>query len=80
MIPILWACILESFWAYLHVYLFLRLEFFISMVVVAQAIGTRIKLAHALAQQWFGIYISPDSPADGRRLLLNYFRFILDRK
>lgn len=35
-------------------------------MVVVQAIGTRIKLAHALAQQWFGIFITPDSPADGR--------------
>lgn len=31
-----------------------------------QAIGTRIKLAHALAQQWFGVFITPDSPADGK--------------
>lgn len=42
------------------------------MVVVAQAIGTRIKLAHALAQQWFGIFITPDSPADGRLILFIY--------
>lgn len=32
--------------------------------VVDQTMNTRIKLAHALAQQWFGVYISPESPND----------------
>ncbi|XP_024402345.1 transcription initiation factor TFIID subunit 2 isoform X1 [Physcomitrium patens] len=32
--------------------------------IIDQAISTRIKLAYALAQQWFGIFITPDSPAD----------------
>lgn len=36
------------------------------IVGFSQAIGTRIKLAHALAQQWFGVFITPDSPADGK--------------
>jgi hypothetical protein len=31
-----------------------------------QPIGTRIKLAHALAQQWFGVFITPHSEADGK--------------
>lgn len=36
-----------------------------------QNIGTRIKLAHALARQWFGVYITPETPNDGRKLLFN---------
>ncbi|XP_024359807.1 transcription initiation factor TFIID subunit 2 isoform X2 [Physcomitrium patens] len=32
--------------------------------IIDQAISTRIKLAHALAQQWFGIFIIPDSAGD----------------
>ncbi|KAI5059244.1 hypothetical protein GOP47_0025563 [Adiantum capillus-veneris] len=32
--------------------------------VIDQTMNTRIKLAHALAQQWFGVYISPESPSD----------------
>ncbi|MCO5592048.1 hypothetical protein L7F22_046042 [Adiantum nelumboides] len=33
--------------------------------IIDQTMNTRIKLAHALAQQWFGVYISPESPNDG---------------
>eukprot|EP01018_Ginkgo_biloba_P038987 Gb_36379 [translate_table: standard] len=33
--------------------------------VIDQTIGTRIKLAHALARQWFGIYITADTANDG---------------
>lgn len=32
--------------------------------VIDQTINTRIKLAHALARQWFGVYIFPDSQND----------------
>ncbi|CAN8234934.1 unnamed protein product [Cochlearia groenlandica] len=32
--------------------------------VIDQTIDTRIKLASALAKQWFGVYITPDSPND----------------
>eukprot|EP00250_Pteridium_aquilinum_P006300 c16246_g1_i1 orf=741-4946(+) len=32
--------------------------------IIDQTMNTRIKLAHALAQQWFGVYISPESPND----------------
>lgn len=31
-----------------------------------QTIDTRIKLAYALARQWFGVYITPEAPNDGR--------------
>lgn len=31
-----------------------------------QTIDTRIKLAYALAKQWFGVYITPETPNDGR--------------
>lgn len=30
-----------------------------------QAIDTRIKLALALAKQWFGVYITAEDPVDG---------------
>lgn len=33
--------------------------------IVLQTIDTRIKLASALAKQWFGVYITPESPNDG---------------
>ncbi|KAH9296278.1 hypothetical protein KI387_039866 [Taxus chinensis] len=33
--------------------------------VIDQVISTRIKLAHALAQQWFGIFITPETATDG---------------
>jgi transcription initiation factor TFIID subunit 2 len=33
--------------------------------VIDQTIDTRIKLASALAKQWFGVYITPESPNDG---------------
>ncbi|PON62083.1 Coatomer beta subunit [Parasponia andersonii] len=32
--------------------------------IVDQTIDTRIKLAYALAQQWFGVYITPETPND----------------
>lgn len=32
--------------------------------LINQTIGTRIKLAHALARQWFGVYITPEDPND----------------
>ncbi|CAM6102974.1 unnamed protein product [Calypogeia fissa] len=32
--------------------------------IIDQAFVTQVKLAHALAQQWFGVYITPDTPAD----------------
>ncbi|XP_021731512.1 transcription initiation factor TFIID subunit 2-like isoform X1 [Chenopodium quinoa] len=32
--------------------------------VIDQTIDTRIKLAHALARQWFGVYITPETPND----------------
>ncbi|CAA7043191.1 unnamed protein product [Microthlaspi erraticum] len=32
--------------------------------VIDQTIDTRIKLAFALAKQWFGVYITPESPND----------------
>ena len=31
-----------------------------------QTIDTRIKLAYALARQWFGVYITPETPNDGK--------------
>ncbi|XP_062158024.1 transcription initiation factor TFIID subunit 2 isoform X2 [Alnus glutinosa] len=33
--------------------------------VIDQTIDTRIKLAYALARQWFGVYITPEAPNDG---------------
>ncbi|KAH6806140.1 TBP-associated factor 2 [Perilla frutescens var. frutescens] len=32
--------------------------------LIDQTIGTRIKLAYALARQWFGVYITPEDPND----------------
>ncbi|KAM5571088.1 transcription initiation factor TFIID subunit 2 [Rosa sericea] len=32
--------------------------------IIDQTIDTRIKLAFALARQWFGVYITPDAPND----------------
>ncbi|XP_042961953.1 transcription initiation factor TFIID subunit 2 isoform X3 [Carya illinoinensis] len=32
--------------------------------VIDQTIDTRIKLAYALARQWFGVYITPEAPND----------------
>ncbi|KAJ0987182.1 hypothetical protein J5N97_005538 [Dioscorea zingiberensis] len=32
--------------------------------VIDQTIGTRIKLAYALARQWFGVYVSAEEPND----------------
>ncbi|XP_061373985.1 transcription initiation factor TFIID subunit 2 isoform X2 [Gastrolobium bilobum] len=32
--------------------------------VIDQTIDTRIKLAYALARQWFGVYITPEAPTD----------------
>lgn len=33
-----------------------------------QTIDTRVKLAYALARQWFGVYITPEAPNDGNLL------------
>uniref|UniRef100_A0A7N0ZVB9 Transcription initiation factor TFIID subunit 2 n=1 Tax=Kalanchoe fedtschenkoi TaxID=63787 RepID=A0A7N0ZVB9_KALFE len=33
--------------------------------IIDQAIDTRTKLAYALARQWFGVFITPESPNDG---------------
>jgi transcription initiation factor TFIID subunit 2 len=33
--------------------------------IIDQAIGTRIKLANRLAQQWFGNFITPEAAGDG---------------
>ncbi|KAG5068347.1 hypothetical protein JHK85_000724 [Glycine max] len=30
-----------------------------------ESIDTRVKLAYALARQWFGVYITPEAPNDG---------------
>lgn len=38
-----------------------------------QIIETRIKLAFALARQWFGVYITPEEPNDGKRQLWHFF-------
>lgn len=32
--------------------------------IIDQTIETRIKLAYALARQWFGVYITPEAPCD----------------
>ncbi|TKY54942.1 Transcription initiation factor TFIID subunit 2 [Spatholobus suberectus] len=32
--------------------------------VIDQTIDTRVKLAYALARQWFGVYITPETPND----------------
>ncbi|KAL8517741.1 hypothetical protein ACS0TY_015824 [Phlomoides rotata] len=32
--------------------------------LIDQTIGTRIKLAYTLARQWFGVYITPETPND----------------
>lgn len=37
----------------------------IELQLSLQTIDTRIKLASALAKQWFGVYITPESPNDG---------------
>ncbi|KAL2651150.1 hypothetical protein R1flu_019278 [Riccia fluitans] len=33
--------------------------------IIDQAFSTQVKLAHSLAQQWFGVFITPETPADG---------------
>jgi transcription initiation factor TFIID subunit 2 len=35
------------------------------MFPLNQAIDTRIKLARALARQWFGVYVTAEDPVDG---------------
>jgi transcription initiation factor TFIID subunit 2 len=35
------------------------------MFSLNQTIDTRIKLAHALARQWFGVYVTAEDPVDG---------------
>jgi len=37
----------------------------ISLCLYWQTIDTRVKLAYALARQWFGVYITPETPNDG---------------
>lgn len=34
--------------------------------ICMQTIDTRIKLAYALARQWFGVYITAETPNDGK--------------
>lgn len=43
----------------------------IELQLSLQIIDTRIKLASALAKQWFGVYIVPESPNDG--MLVTFF-------
>lgn len=38
------------------------------MGTIVQTIETRIKLAYALARQWFGVFITPEAPNDGMLL------------
>lgn len=38
------------------------------LLMFLQTIDTRIKLAYALARQWFGVYISPEAPNDGKHV------------
>lgn len=45
--------------------------------LTAQTIETRIKLAYALARQWFGVYITPETPNDGN-LLIFIFAPVID--
>ena len=55
----------------------------VSNIQIVQIIGTRIKLAYALARQWFGIYTSAEEPNDGNSflpansyvILLTYVKF-----
>lgn len=47
----------------------------IELQLSLQTIDTRIKLAFALAKQWFGVYITPESPNDG--MLTLFFAFDL---
>lgn len=66
-------------------YAFVALPLFWCVITYLwQTIDTRIKLAYALARQWFGAYITPEAPSDGKLLeslfvLLNgdWFQFIL---
>ncbi|CAH9064286.1 unnamed protein product [Cuscuta epithymum] len=39
-------------------------QFLFDEKVIDQTIETRIKLAYALARQWFGVYITPETPND----------------
>lgn len=38
-------------------------------IKLSQTIDTRIKLAFALARQWFGVYITPEAPNDGKLVI-----------
>lgn len=49
----------------IHLLLFLHSDV---SKVLSQTIDTRIKLADALARQWFGAYITPEAPSDGKLL------------
>lgn len=40
--------------------------------LATQTIETRIKLAYALARQWFGVYITPETPNDGNILIFMF--------
>ncbi|KAK6139962.1 hypothetical protein DH2020_026338 [Rehmannia glutinosa] len=46
--------------------------------LIDQTIETRIKLADALARQWFGVYITPEAPNDGS-ILINFAPVIVEK-
>jgi hypothetical protein len=48
--------------------MFHTLQFALTCKIV-QIIGTRTKLAYALAKQWFGIYTSAEESSDGNSSL-----------
>ncbi|PHT47203.1 Transcription initiation factor TFIID subunit 2 [Capsicum baccatum] len=43
---------------------FFSSQFLFDRKVINKTIDTRIKLAYALARQWFGVYITPEAPTD----------------
>lgn len=47
--------------------------------LTAQTIETRIKLAYALARQWFGVYITPEAPNDGNILFFMFAPVIVEK-
>lgn len=40
------------------------------LYILWKTMETRIKLAYALARQWFGVYITAASPNDGKMLFM----------
>lgn len=62
------VCIIYFHENYYILYLTHLLFFLFSDVstFLGQTIDTRIKLADALARQWFGAYITPEAPSDGK--------------